>query len=306
MNIAAPQAIVYLDRATGRLKTEDVYGAAALGFLYGGNPLGAYLLPAVSKLPFASWAYGRWQDTRRSARRIRPFIEKYNVDASEFLSPVESFRSFNEFFYRKLKPEARPIHPGDDVAVMPADARYLFFPRLDLADGFLVKGSRFNIATLLKDETLAARYDKGSMLIARLCPTDYHRFHFPCDGIPSPSRLINGWLYSVNPVALKKNIDILTQNKRSLCELQTPGFGKVLYMEVGATNVGGISQTYRPCAPCLKGQEKGFFAFGASALILLFEPDRIVFDADLLAASRKRREIRCLLGQSLGRAWIKD
>ncbi|MDE2040248.1 MAG: phosphatidylserine decarboxylase [Elusimicrobia bacterium] len=293
--------MLYIDRATGRLEVEQVYGEAALRLLYGPGPA-SWLLPAVSRLPWLSWACGRWQDTRWSARRIRPFIERFGLDASEFLKPVEDFRSFNEFFYRKLKPEARPITPGDEAAVMPADARCLFFPNLGLADGFFVKGRRFDLAALLDDAALARRYADGGMVLARLCPVDYHRFHFPCGGVPGPARLINGWLYSVNPIALARNVDILVQNKRSVCELDSPRFGRLLLIEIGATNVGGIRQTYVPGRPCAKGEEKGYFAFGASALILLFERGRIRFDSDLLEASRGGREILCRMGQSLGRA----
>ena len=93
--------------------------------------------------------------------------------------------------------------------------------------------------------------------------------------------MINGWLYSVNPVAVKKNIQIFTQNKRALCELQTPAFGRVLYMEVGATTVGSIQETYQPGQWQCKGAEKGYFEFGGSALILLFAKNTIQFDEDL-------------------------
>ena len=297
---AAPP-IVYVDRATGRLETEAVYGGAGLRLLYGPRAKGAWLLPLVIR-PVVSWLYGKVQDMRWSGRKIRPFIEKYRLDASEFLDPVESFATFNQFFTRKLKPEARPVAPGKDVAVLPADARYLFFPRIDLADGFVVKGRKFTLASFLGDKALAARYEKGSMVIARLCPTDYHRFHFPAAGVAAGPKLINGVLYSVNPVALRERIDIFTQNKRVLSTLESPEFGRIVSVEVGATMVGRITQTYSPGEPVAKGQEKGFFSFGGSTVVLLFEPGRIVFDEDLLAASRPGLEILCRAGQSLGRA----
>ena len=140
------------------------------------------------------------------------------------------------------------------------------------------------------------------MVLARLCPTDYHRFHFPCDCLPGQTKLINGWLYSVNPLAVKKNIQILTQNKRTLCLLDTPLFGSVAYMEIGATSVGSIQETYVVDRFQVKGAEKGYFEFGGSALILLFPKNTIQFDSDLLAATEQGLEMRCLLGQSMGRA----
>jgi phosphatidylserine decarboxylase len=236
-----------------------------------------------------------------SKRKIVPFIKKYGVDASEFELPVEAFESFDAFFTRKLKATARPIAAAEEVAIIPADARYLFFQDIDAADGFVVKGAKFTLSELLQDEALAKTYHGGAMLIARLCPTDYHRFHFPLAGVPSVAKLINGWLYSVNPLALRTNIDIFTQNKRMLTHLETARFGTLLCIEVGATNVGSIIQTYTPQVFHHKGAEKGYFSFGASALIVLFPPKRIVFDGDLVAATAQGLEMRCLLGQSLGK-----
>jgi len=297
------EPIIYIDRTTGKQEQEKVFGGAFLRFLYGDSllskTLGRALLPLVVKNPLFSSLYGWWQNQSWTARSVLPFIKKYEVDDSEFLEPAQSFRSFNDFFVRKLKPEARLVAPGDTVAVIPADGRYLFHQRIDRSDGFVIKGEKFHLPDLLQDEALAEEFDQGSMVMARLCPTDYHRFHFPCACVPGETRLINGWLYSVNPVAIKKDIHIFSQNKRTLTVLQTKRFGKVLYLEIGATSVGTIVETYIPNQPQDKGAEKGYFSFGGSSLILLFEPGAIQFDADLLKAYP--HEIRCLMGQSMGR-----
>jgi len=230
--------------------------------------------------------------------KIKPFLNEYHVNSSEFLKSVEQFASFNDFFIRKLKPEVRPLAPSS--AIIPADGRYWFYPDVSTANDFIVKGKKFDLAKLLRSDALAEQYRKGSMVMARLCPSDYHRFHFPCDGTASESTLINGCLYSVNPYAIKQNIDIFTENKRTLCRFQTEKFGQVLYLDIGATNVGSIHQTYQLNQFQQKGAEKGYFSFGGSALILLFEPNRILFDHDLVEATQKGFEIRCLFGQSLG------
>jgi phosphatidylserine decarboxylase len=171
-----------------------------------------------------------------------------------------------------------------------------------LSDGFIVKGKKFSLETLLQDSDLAKQYANGSMVIARLCPTDYHRFHFPCNCIPERSYNIAGDLFSVNPLALRKNIHILSQNKRQITILHSKNFGKILFIEVGATYVGSIHQTFVPGEPYAKGDEKGYFSFGGSSLILLFEPNCIQFDQDLIEASGQRMEIRGLMGQSMGRS----
>lgn len=292
-------SIRYIDRQTGKLEQEKVFGEEAIRFLYG-NTLGSLINTLVARIPLVSSIFGGWQKAPWTKRNVIPFIESYRMDPSEFLNPPETFTSFNDFFIRRLKPESRPIEQGEEIAVLPTDARYLFYSNIAQTDGYLVKGKKFSLQSLLRDKELANRYHRGSMVIARLCPTDYHRFHFPLDCIPSSPKLINGALYSVNPIALKKNINIFTENKRTITTLQTDKFGQVLYIEVGATNVGSIHQTYTPGKQHLKGDEKGYFSFGASSIILLFEPNAIQFDDDLLKASQQRIEIRGLMGQSMG------
>ena len=294
------EPIVYFDRKTGKQEIEKVYGQRALNLIYGtgliSHLVGTPLMYLLSALPFCSAFYGFLQKLPSSRNKIQPFIKNFGVDPSEFLEDPAQFSSFNDFFIRRLKPDARLM--AESPAVIPADGRYRFFSPLHTSEGFVVKGQKFDLTSLLQDAALAAEYEEGTMVMARLCPSDYHRFHFPCDCIPGESRLINGWLYSVNPIAVKKNIDIFTQNKRTLCTLQTEAFGKVLYMEIGATNVGSIHQTYTPEQFYRKGDEKGYFSFGASALILIFRPGTLQLDQDLLA--HPGQEIKCLLGQSLG------
>ena len=138
------------------------------------------------------------------------------------------------------------------------------------------------------------------MVLARLCPSDYHRFHFPVDGIPGQTHPISGHLYSVNPWAIRNELKIFWTNKRVYCHMQSDRFGDVLLCEVGATTVGTIHETYHPLVPCQKGAEKGYFSFGGSALVVLFAPDTIRFDEDLLRATSQGLEIRCLMGQRMG------
>ncbi len=290
--------ITYIDRKTGQKCIEKVYGHKALSFLYGDGILkGLFskaLLPLLAHIPFFSHFYGYLQKRPASAKKIAPFIEAYHIDSSEFLQ--EQFRSFNEFFIRKLKPERRPIVSDPNILAAPADGRYFVYPQFNQ---FLVKGQEFSLHTFLSSIAFAHRYKEGAMAIIRLCPVDYHRFHFPCDCIPSKARLINGPLYSVNPIALRKRLAILSENKRMITELETEHFGTVLYIEVGATSVGSIHQTYTAERSVRKGEEKGYFEFGGSCIVLFFEKGRILFDSDLLANTRKGFETRLNFGESL-------
>jgi len=233
-----------------------------------------------------------------SRSRVPCFIERYGVDWSEFDESPGEFASFNDFFARKLKPGARPIDARENVVVLPADGRHLAIADATVGGDFFVKGVRFDVAVLLGDAELAARFAKGSVLISRLCPLDYHRFHFPCDGAPGEARLINGPLFSVNPIALKKRPTILWENKRCLTVLKTPNIGDVLLLEIGATCVGSVVQTYDPGKPVCKGDEKGCFRFGGSSLVTIFEPGRVRFADDLLEHSAAGREVYAKMGEA--------
>lgn len=294
--------LLVVDRVTGKKEEEKVYGQRALALLYGGGCLGSFIKFLASRLPFVSAFYGWLQKRASSKKKVLPFIMLFDVDTEEFQKKPTEFTSFNDFFIRKLKPSARPIALGQNIAICPADGRYRFIPNIKESTGFWVKGEKFNLATFLADEQLAARYDEGTLILARLCPSDYHRYHFPVSGTPSETQMINGWLYSVNPIALKQDIHIFTKNKRSITAVETAEFGLVTIVEIGATNVGSIHQTFTPLQPVQKGDEKGFFEFGASAVALFFEKNSFELDTDLTELSRIGLEIKCLMGQSLGRS----
>ncbi len=293
--------IRYYDRYKQTLQTEQIYGERWLRFAYE-NPIGRGFVQLLARRKLFSAYYGWRMNRAYSGQLVIPFIVKYDLDVDEFARSAFEFKTFNEFFWRGLKPAARPIAPGERVAVLPADGRHLVFPNVDAAEGFYVKGAKFTLAELLGDAALAEQFAGGAMLISRLCPVDYHRFHFPVAGVPAEPRLINGWLYSVSPVALRRNIRYLVENKRVITLLRAPGFGTVAMIEVGATNVGTIKQTHVADRAVAKGEEKGVFKFGGSCVITLFERGRIRFDADLVQQSAQHVETYARMGDRLGEA----
>ena len=295
----AVEPIRYFNRHTQTLETEQVYGEGFLRWTYG-HPLGAISLNAFVKRPFFSKWYGRRMSTPESAARVAPFIAQYGLDPADFADAADSYRSFNEFFYRKLKPAARPIDPDEDSVVFPADGRHLGFERASAIEGVFVKGQKFDLAALLGDRELAARYADGALVLSRLCPVDYHRFHFPAAGIPSETRSIEGPLFSVSPIALRQRLAYLWTNKRTITELKTELFGTVLCLEIGATCVGTIRQTFTPGQPVAKGAEKGYFAFGGSSTLTLFEPGTVELEPDLLENSRRQIELYARIGSRMG------
>ena len=235
-----------------------------------------------------------------SKARVKPFIENYGIVEEEHVKRVDEFTSFNDFFYRKLKPEARPVDEDPDSVVFPADGRHLGFAKASEVEGVFVKGQKFDLKRLLGDSDLAARYADGAAVFSRLCPVDYHRFHFPVAGVPGNARLINGGLNSVNPMALREHLAILWENKRYVTEIETDELGKVLVLEIGATNVGSVNLTYVPTRPVKKGEEKGYFAFGGSATFTIFEPGRVKLADDLLEQTVQQRELYAKMGDYMG------
>ena len=292
------EKIYYIDRRTGEKKEERIYFESSLRFLYGSR-IGKLFGILLAKLPIFSRCSGWWQRQKWTKKKIAPFITQYDVETAEWENPPEAFPSFDAFFVRTLKKGCRTLAPGP---IIPADGRYLFYQDVAACDGFIVKGKKFSLEKLVGSDPLTQSYSEGSMAIARLCPCDYHRFHFPVDCIPGPARLINGPLYSVNPIAVKQNIVLLTENKRMITCLKTDHYGTILFIEIGATNVGSIHQTYQPGIPYKKGDEKGYFSFGGSSLILLFEKGCIRLANDLLINSAQHIETLCLMGQPLERA----
>ena len=295
----ADEPIRYYDRYTRSVKIEQVFGERWVRFAYE-NPSGRFFVWLLARrVVFSKW-YGRKMNKRESALRILPFIANYGVNVDEFAKSPFDYKTFNEFFYRALKPEARPIAPGENVAVFPADGRHLAFQDIQAAAGFYVKGSTFSFAELLGDDALAEKFAGGAMVISRLCPVDYHRFHFATEGVPGESRLIAGWLYSVSPLALRRRLRYLIENKRVVTLVESARFGTVAMIEVGATNVGSIQQSFVPGRAVEKGAEKGLFAFGGSCVITLFQRGRIRFDADIVTQSAEQIETYARMGDRLG------
>ena len=289
--------ITYYNRSTGKIDTEQVYGEGFLKWAYG-NPLGKLALHAFVKRPFFSKWYGRKMDQPSTKEKIQPFIEDYGMNVDDFLDSADSYQTFNEFFYRKLKPEARPI--ADSAIVFPADGRHLGFANAEDVAGVFIKGQSWDLEKLIDDPELYQRFKGGSLVLSRLCPVDYHRFHFPAAGIPSETSVINGPLFSVSPIALRQNLGYMWQNKRTRTLLETPEHGTILIMEIGATCVGSIHQTYTPGKRVEKGEEKGYFAFGGSSTITIFEPGKVNLSSDLLEHSGQQQELYTLIGDSMG------
>ena len=295
-----PQApIQYYDRESGLLKTEKVAAEKWLVWLYN-NPVGEATLWALVKRKLVSSIYGNMMDRPSSTKKIQPFVEEFDIDMSSVQK--QEFNSFNDFFTRKLKNNARPVDTNSTITVSPADGKLLAYADISNSD-FIIKGYRFDILSFLNNADLAKNYLDGTLVIIRLAPLDYHRFHFPINGRVSPITRIDGDYYSVNPLALGKIIEIFCLNKREFIIISNPLFGDVVMAEVGATMVGSIIQTYTGNF-VKKGEEKGYFKFGGSSVVLLFEKNKIRIDDDLLINTLKGYETAIKEGERIGVSMI--
>ena len=185
---------------------------------------------------------------------------------SEVLRPVEQFRNFNEFFYRELKPEARPCSAPDDsrVVTSPADCRSVVFNRMTDAQSIWVKGREFTIERLLGNAYPedAKRYTNGALGIFRLAPQDYHRFHIPVDGTIGEPKTIEGEYYTVNPMAIRSTLDVYGENVRVLVPIDSVAHGRVMVVCVGAMMVGSTVITRKTGDEVKRAEELGYFKFG--------------------------------------------
>ncbi|MSS73967.1 MAG: phosphatidylserine decarboxylase [Candidatus Latescibacteria bacterium] len=290
---------LYRCRRTGEIVRERFHLEPLQRWFYGTSS-GFRVFETVFNHRAFCWLIARWMDHPVSRRKIGPFIARHRIDVEEMEFPPDRYGSFNAFFARRLKPGARPFSPDPDALCAPVDGKALVFPSLAAGVRIPVKGGAVSVASLLASETLARRYEGGSAVVLRLAFYDYHRFHFPDGGQAGPARKIPGRYYHVNPVALARVPDLLARNTRAVTELTSAHFGTVACVEIGAFLNASIVQTYAP-GPVARGQEKGFFQFGGSTVVLLFEPGAVVFDDDLVRDSAQGLEVHVQAGSQVGR-----
>ncbi|GAA6025233.1 hypothetical protein JCM8202_001921 [Rhodotorula sphaerocarpa] len=223
---------------------------------------------------------------------IQSFIHTYQIDTSDLREPdITKYRTFNEFFYRKLRPDARPpARPEDpDVVSSTADCRLTVFRTVDAAKKLWIKGRNFTVPHLLQDDSLAKQFENGEIAVFRLAPADYHRYHSPVSATVGTSKSIEGSYYTVNPVCVNEDLDVFTENKRDVTQLScirpdgstTP----VAFVQVGAMLVGSIARTREEGTQMQRADELGYFAYGGSTIIALFPPGQVQWDADLVKNS---------------------
>lgn len=292
--------IKFYNRKTKEYEIEKVAGDKYLKWVYT-SPVGKSLTELFIKKKLFSNLYGRYCDSKYSAKKIDAFIKDFDIDMSLCEDPSIKFSNFNEFFIRKLSKESRPVSTDKNILVSPGDGRLSAYENIDLDNIVQVKGFTYSLRELLKDDKVAKEYEGGTCLILRLCPTDYHRFHFVDDGICGETKKISGRYYSVNPIALERIPKLFCENKREWSIFKSENFGEIIHVEVGATCVGTIIQTYTPGQKIKKGDEKGYFKFGGSTTILFLKKDKVKIDKDIVYQTSLGIETKVIMGENIGR-----
>lgn len=282
----------YIDR-NGTRHEEDSHQDKLLESLYttaaGRILLKPLITPAFSKLA------GRFLSTGFSRRFIRPFIESNQIQMDDYENT--GYTCYNDFFTRKIKPGARIIWGGEDTLISPCDS-YVTAYKITDSLSFRVKNTAYTVRSLLHSQRLAKRFEGGYALIFRLTVSDYHRYSYAATGIQSKNYHIPGVFHTVNPIA-NDTLPVFKENSREYTVIHSNHFGEVLQMEVGALMVGKISNHKESC-PVTRGEEKGYFEFGGSTIILLLQEGKVSLRDDFLANTANGYETQVRLGDAIG------
>lgn len=253
----------------------------------------------ILSAPFISKAGGIILNSKFTAAAVPIYADKKGIDMFDYED--REYTSFNDFFTRKIKPGRRITDHGADALVCPSDGKVSAYTIAE-GDMFVIKNSVYTVYSLLRDRKLARRFSGGTALIIRLTPDDYHHYIYPASGVKSHDRRIKGRLNTVRPV-VNKFLPVLKENTREYCLLRTPQFGDIVQMEVGAMMVGKIVNENAGAARRVqRGEEKGYFAFGGSTVIVLAQKGSAVPEKRIWNYSRLGIETRVRQGETVGTA----
>lgn len=273
-------------------KYEEVSPKGA-SFLYD-NIVGRCVLFFARKR-FVSKLAGKYMDSKRSTLHISSFIKNNNIDMSDY--PKVEYESFNDFFSRKIIPSKRTFSKSKNDLVSPADSKLLVYKITD-DETFTIKGKEYTIESILRDKSLASKYKNGYLLVFRLSVDDYHRYSYIDNGELISEKQINGKFHTVGPIAFKR-YKVFSENQREYSLLRTDNFGDIIQMEVGALMVGKIVN--HGLDKFKRGDEKGYFLFGGSTIIIMIKDGVVEIDGDILANSRNSIETKIKALETIGR-----
>ena len=219
-------------------------------------------------------------------------VKRYNIDMSVY--EKTKYKSYNDFFIRKKNQIS--FDSNKNIFISPCDSKLMIF-KLDEEKNFNIKGSIYSAYEIINNSVIN-EYKDGFALVFRLDVNDYHRYHYIDDGYRSKYESIKGVLHTVQPIVYDK-IKVFHRNSREWCILHTDNFDDVIQVEVGALLVGKIRNNQN-VIKFKKGDEKGFFEFGGSTIIMFVKKDVVLFDEDILINSSQGKETIVNCGEKIG------
>ena len=283
-------------------KTRKTYKAKgpskSLSFLYntvvGRTCLKILIKPSISKLS------GRFLNTKFSSCMIKNFVKKNNINLDEY--EQRKFRSYNDFFTRKILNNKRNIDMDKNAFISPCDGKLSIY-KVNNDSTFKIKDSYYTVSDLLNGNEIYKEYENGLCLIFRLAVDDYHRYCYIDNGTKSANTYIKGELHTVQPIALN-NYNIYKRNCREYSILHTENFGDVIQIEIGALIVGKIAN-YHNEHTFNKGEEKGRFEFGGSTIVLLVKENIVTIDKEFIENTENGLETIVKYGERIGTKYEK-
>ena len=268
-----------------------------------------YILPKKALTAFAGVVANGEKGTRTTGL-IRWFVARYGVNMAEAANPdISSYKSFNEFFTRPLRADARPLAPVDYVC--PVDGAISQFGIIEGDQIFQAKGHHYTTCALVGgDVALAAKFQDGQFATLYLSPKDYHRIHMPCDATLQRMIYVPGALFSVNPTTARGVPGLFARNERVVCAFESAD-GPFVLVLVGATIVGSMATVWHGVVNpprtgvvrdwayedqkvrLKKGDEMGRFLLG-STVVMLFAKGQMRFNSQWLPAGAVR------MGEAMG------
>ena len=286
--------MIYISR--NRKSSEDIIteSSKTLNFLYG-TFVGRIVLKILTRR-WISNLIGLYMNSSLSKHKIKKFIDKNNINTYEY--EYKHYKSYNEFFTRKVIESKRPINASKDTLISPCDSKLTAYKINDDLT-LRIKDSFYSVNSLI-EEDINEEYKGGDALVFRLSTDNYHRYCYIDSGKKSKNYYINGIFHTVQPISLN-HYNFYKTNSREWTILYTNNFGKVIDIDVGALGVGRIKNNHNEYE-FKKGEEKGYFEFGGSTIVLLFKKNTIELDRDIIENSKDNIETIVKYGERIGKA----
>lgn len=256
------------------------------------------LIGRIILKPFISKRFNnlmaKYMNSKYSLKRVDKFIDKNDINVYEYSK--QKYTSYNDFFIRKVAQGKRPINAHKNVFISPCDSKLTVYKINDDLT-LKIKDSYYSVDTLV-DKEIMNEYKDGYALVFRLSTDNYHRYCYIDSGSKGKNIHIDGVFHTVQPLALK-HYNFYKTNTREYTVLNTNNFDKVIEVEIGAMGIGKIVNNHEEYN-FKKGEEKGYFEFGGSTIVLLIKKDMVIIDEDIYNNSLENIETNVKYGEKIG------